>query len=122
MKKALTLYKKEIIMTAALLLAAVFSLVLMNVLKEDGAFAEVTMGGEVIAVYPLSEDGRYTLNEVGNVIVIEDGAVYMESADCPDKTCVLRGKIRYSGESIVCLPNKLSIVIRGADSGPDLVS
>ena len=57
-----------------------------------------------------------------NVLVVENGAIYMASADCPDKTCVLRGKIHLSGESIVCLPHKISVVIRGAGDGPDLVS
>ena len=121
-KKALSLYKKEIIMAAALLFAAVISLVIMNAMREDGAYAEITEDGRLVAVLSLEEDTVYTLAGGQNVLVVENGAIYMASADCPDKTCVLRGKIHLSGESIVCLPHKISVVIRGAGDGPDLVS
>ena len=115
-------YKKEIIMTASLLLFTVISLLILNLTRTDGAYAEVAEGGVVIATYPLDTDGEYLLAGGKNMLVIKDGYAYMTEADCPDRTCVKTGKISKTGESIVCLPNKISVVIRGAGNGPDIIS
>ena len=55
-------------------------------------------------------------------MVIKDGYAYLTYADCPDHTCVKTGKIKYAGQSIICLPNKVAIIVREKDSGVDLVS
>ena len=63
---------------------------------------------------PLSDD---TKKEVPygdghrNVFVIQSGEVWMESADCGDETCVRTGRISRVGESIVCLPHRLTLCI-----------
>ncbi len=115
-------YKKEIIMTAVLLLLAVISLLFINLTRTDGSYAEVAENGAVIAVYPLDKDGEYILADGKNVLVIKDGCAYMASADCPDRTCQKTGKISKIGESIVCLPNKISVVIIGEGDGPDIIT
>ena len=74
-------------------------------------------------MYPLDKDGEYVLNGGTNILVIEDGAAYIREADCPDKTCVRKGKLRYVGQSSVCLPNRLSVTgIGDGAGGVDLVS
>ena len=50
-----------------------------------------------------------------NTLVIEDGAVSVTQADCPDKVCVAQGAIRYNGETIVCLPNRVVVEVTGAE-------
>ena len=61
----------------------------------------------------LKENERVVIdNEYGkNVIIIRDEQVFVESADCPDKTCVKQGKIMKTGQSIVCLPHRLTVTI-----------
>lgn len=44
-----------------------------------------------------------------NSIRIEDHAIYMEYAECPDKTCIHMGTLKSSASPIICLPNKLVI-------------
>ena len=62
--------------------------------------------------YPLWQDTRVTLTYGGtNVLVIEQGRARMESADCPDKVCVHTAPISEVGQTVVCLPRKLVIVI-----------
>ncbi len=80
---------------------------------EDGAYAEVTVNGEVVGRYSLSEDGEYVINGGTNVLVIKDGEAYMKKASCPDRTCVSWGKISHDGETITCLPNRVRIEIYG---------
>ena len=80
-----------------------------------GAYAEVTVNGEIYARYALASDGEFVLNGGTNVLVIESGRAYMRSATCPDKTCVSfhPGGVGEDGETITCLPNRLRVEIVG---------
>ena len=51
-----------------------------------------------------------------NVFQIKDGLVTMEQADCGDHTCVNTGSISQAGQSIVCLPNKITIKIEADEN------
>lgn len=57
-----------------------------------------------------------------NKIVIANGEVWMEEADCPDKLCISQGKISRSGQTIICLPNKVMVTIKGGKSEYDGVA
>lgn len=48
-----------------------------------------------------------------NLIEIGDEKVRVIEADCPDKLDVKQGYISKPGETIVCLPNRLIIEIKG---------
>ena len=89
---------------------------------EEGAGVIVRVDGVEMARYSLSDSGRYELNGGTNILVIEDGAAYMLEADCPDHICVSQGKIRYTGQCITCLPNKLTVTVYGTGQGVELVS
>ena len=45
------------------------------------------------------------------ILVISDGKADMESADCPNQICVHHGAISHTGETIVCLPNRVVIEV-----------
>ena len=53
------------------------------------------------------------LKENLNKICINKGQVYMNHSNCTDKVCMRQGKISKIGESIVCLPNRVFIEIKG---------
>lgn len=44
---------------------------------------------------------------------ISNGAVDVTHADCPNQICVHHSPITRTGESIVCLPNRVVITLRG---------
>lgn len=72
----------------------------------------IEVAGEVYGEYSLYEDRRIEIDELGhNVVVIEDGIVYMESADCPDQVCVEHYAIRSNLGTIVCLPNQVIVYL-----------
>ncbi|MCD7821944.1 MAG: NusG domain II-containing protein [Clostridiales bacterium] len=85
----------------------------------DGLTVTIRQDNEVVATLPLDEDATYAVQgEDGgttNLVVIEDGTVHMEEADCPDQLCVKQGKIRYAGDSLICLPNRVVVEISGED-------
>lgn len=91
--------------------------------KEEGAYVIVRVNGQQVAAYSLLEDGEYSLNGGTNLLCIQDGKAFLTEADCPDHLCVKQGRIDQTGETITCLPNKLTVTVYGAgDNEIDLVS
>ena len=59
---------------------------------------------------PIETEHGYNLIEVG------DNEIRVIEASCPDQIDVKQGYISRIGETIVCLPNKMVIEIKGVDS------
>ena len=81
---------------------------------------EVAVDGEVVMTLPLSEDTEVTISGFDsgeNLLVISDGKAEIESASCPDGVCVRHYAISRDGESIICLPNRVVVTIRGGEKG-----
>ena len=57
-----------------------------------------------------------------NNVEIRDGKIRVESADCPDQTCVNMGWLSSSAMPIVCLPHHLVIEFTDSDGGVDAVT
>ena len=51
-----------------------------------------------------------------NLIEIGDNEIRVIEADCPDKYDVKQGSISRIGETIICLPNRLVIEIKGIET------
>ncbi len=112
----------DVILISGLLLISLVLLSLWLIMREEGGIVTVEIGGEKVAEYSLLIDGEYSLNGGTNILVIENGEAYLSYADCPDHTCVRTGKIKYTGQSISCLPNRLSVTVRSAQDEVDLIS
>ena len=121
-------HRISIIVVASLLLLSLTALIIFSLTRVEGAdvptaAVEITVDGEIVATYSLFDDGTYVLNGGTNAIVIEGARVYMIHSECPDHTCERTGKIKYVGQSIICLPNKLSVTIVGeSEDAVDFVS
>ncbi|MBC8588848.1 NusG domain II-containing protein [Paratissierella segnis] len=63
---------------------------------------------------PLKTEYGYNLIEIG------DEKVRVIEADCPDKIDVKQGYISRIGETIVCLPNKMVIEIKGLEEDTEI--
>ena len=103
----------DIILVAILLLSALSVFIIVEFSKKDGEIVRVSIDGEVVAEYSLSDDGEYILNGGTNILVIEDGRAYMKWADCPRQICVKDGAISRSGERITCLENRVVVEVVG---------
>ena len=117
--------KNDILLIGALLLLALLAWGALRLTKQPGGEAVVTVDGETVAVLPLAEDAELTAGEVqgfSNVVEVAGGRVRVLEADCPDKLCVRQGWISRDGESIVCLPHKLVVTVRGGVQGPDAIA
>ena len=111
-------HKRDLILIGILLLAAsaLFFLFTEKQAGEEGAAAVVTVDGTEIARYPLNRNGTFVLNGGSNTLIVENGEAWISEANCPDKLCMGFGKISKKGEIIVCLPNRLIVVIEGGEA------
>jgi len=112
--------KNDVILIALLLVVALLTAGGMRIRQmnntKDTANVVVTIDGEVYGTYPLSEDRteRIELPDGSyNILIISDGCADVSEASCPDQICVKHNHIRYSKESIVCLPNKVVVTVEG---------
>ena len=116
-------YRFDVIFIAVILLISLLVFIVASLNKKEGDVAVVEINGTVTNEYSLSSDGIFPLNGGTNVLVIEDGTAYINYSSCPDHICEKTKRIRYVGERIVCLPNRISITIQGnTQDGVDLVS
>lgn len=96
--------------------AAVFSVRAKQ--EVGGYYAVITVQGKVYQTVELTgHEGREEIvieTELGkNIIEIVDEKIGMYEADCPDKICYSPEYIGKSGETIVCLPNRVVIEVKG---------
>lgn len=128
--------KKLVRDIALILITLALSTVILLVTRshrEQGAYVVVMVQNREMARYSLAINGIYDINGdnannannanngVINRIEIKDGRVRMLEASCPNHLCIRQGWIRFEGQSIVCLPNKVTVIVRGTDDGFDFV-
>lgn len=85
----------------------------------DNSLASIQVNGKEVETIDLNNfEGTMEFEtEYGfNIISVEDGKIRISKSDCPDQICVLQGNVHKSGETIVCLPNKFVIEIKGDNS------
>lgn len=84
------------------------------VIEVDGEiYADYDMD-EVKGIIPIS-----TPNGGENLVWVQEDLVFMDSANCPDQTCVKQGVIKDGTVPIVCLPHKVIVRIEGGKTGLD---
>ncbi len=101
-----------------LVLLLVGLLVQRRLTRAPGLRAVVEVDGERVAVLDLGEDQTFTTEAPSggwNRIRVEDGAVFVEAADCPDLICVHTGRISEVGGVIACLPHRLIIYVESGE-------
>lgn len=101
---------------AALLLFSSFAMIFMGS-GAGGHIAVITQNNQEIERIDLSKvKDSYTIrvdNPDGgyNMVLVEKGKISVIEASCPDKICVNQGKISDSLKPIVCLPNRVMVLI-----------
>lgn len=117
MKRAKRLSIADIIIVVIIICTALAGVIFITSSTGSGEKVQISVKGEVYKTVSLKSDEKQEIkiNDT-NVLVIENGSAYMQSAECDDKVCVNKGAISLEGESIVCLPNEVVVEII-ADSG-----
>ena len=115
--------RNDIILVLILAVSALLLWLGVSLFSPDGAYAVVTVDGIEKGRYPLHTDTEVRIEsaEGYNILVIQDGMADITEASCPDGLCVRQHKINESGESLVCLPNKVTVTVKGEGEGIDLM-
>ena len=117
--------RNDIILVLALIAAAAAAWGVIEIAGKEGAYASVEIDGAETARDPLDTDTETVIGNRGgsyNLLVIKDGKASVTEASCPDGICVNHRAISRTGETIVCLPNRVVVRIVGADAeAPDVV-
>ena len=119
-------WRNDVIFIVALLAVVAVAGACLYFFRGEGDTVTVSVDGEVIATYPLNKDrveDIHTGKDGLNRLIIKDGKAWVEQASCPDGICAAHKPIYREGESIVCLPNKVVITVKTADTTnePDMV-
>ena len=121
--------RNDIILVAVLLVLVIIGGIYLFVFRSSGNFVRVTVDGKLYNEYLLSQnivEDIYTGNngEHLNRLVIKDGKVFVETANCPDGICSKHRAVFRDGESIICLPHKvvITVVMDETTDAPDAVS
>lgn len=80
--------------------------------KDEENSVTVSVDGKVVAVKDLKNDAVVDLPD-GTQVIVEDRTVRVIHSTCPDHLCEDMGKISSQGEVILCVPNRISVEIRG---------
>ena len=110
--------KNDVILGGGILVIALVLFLVMHLTRnEAGNQIRITVDGTVYGTYSLEKDQVIEVkeNDFYNRIRIQDGAAYMEEANCPDGYCEEQGKISGRTQTIVCLPHKLVVEVLDAD-------
>ena len=105
--------RADFILAGSVLLLAVALFLGIRWFSRGGDVAVVRLDGEEILRLDLSEEKTVTVDET-HTIVVKDGAVAVTAAPCPDQICVRHPKIRREGETIVCLPYRLTVTVEAS--------
>lgn len=108
-----------IIYTLVLTLLVASFFVWGSALGDTGEFAIISINGHEETRLPLSVDAEKTVEGFAGLtctVCIKDRAASVTEADCPDKLCVDHSPISRSGESIVCLPARITVTISGTEA------
>ncbi len=89
----------------------------------NGKSAIISINGKTAAVIPLSKESEhFSVKGADNIFfTVHNGCIYVDSSDCTDKICMKTGKINKCGESIICLPKKVSVTISDSTENADVI-
>ncbi len=99
--------KGDLIVIAVIAALALFFVFLQP--TGEGKQVVIRQDNRIVYEVPLFENAVYELE--GNTVEVRDGKVFMQSASCQNQLCTHHQKIDSIGETIVCLPNRVSITV-----------
>ena len=107
--------RKDFVLLIVLLVGCGMIFLGFFLFKKEGNKAIVQQNGKIIMELSLENTGTYVIEDGDyyNKLVIKDGAIYVEDANCRDLVCVHHGTISKANETITCLPHKLIVYVVG---------
>ena len=107
----------DILLIVGILILAVAGLFAWKKLETPGAYVDIMIDGDSVKTLQLDQDTSYEVKQQAgvNTVVVQDGNVTVQDADCPDKICVHQKAVSAENETIVCLPNKIVVTVTNSN-------
>ncbi len=84
--------------------------------------AQIYYNGEsysTVNLYEIKESRQLT---VGNcTLLLENDGVTFLASDCEDRLCINRGKLKKAGDTMACVPERVSVVLKAEKNEADAV-
>lgn len=92
-------------------------------IQQERRYLLVTFDAEGNAAVQSGVDFELSIPETGayNLLCVTADGVQMMQADCRDQICVHHRKIVRQGESIICLPHRLTAEVRGGKTDAEVL-
>lgn len=115
------LFKKSDFLIIAICLLVALIIFLPSVFSSDDTLtAVIAVDGKTVREIVLTDSTDETL-EINNTIIKAQGrSICFHESSCPDKTCVRTGKLDSAGDSSACVPNRVSVYIKGEKNSNDI--
>lgn len=112
-KKEKIISMRDIILLASVVLVALIALIVMKLNTTDKQLVKVMVDGKLVHEMSILVDETYVVSQGDktNTVIVENGKVRVEEASCPDKICEKHVPISMTGETIICLPNKVVVEV-----------
>jgi hypothetical protein len=89
-----------------------------------GDTAKILIPGKPAQVISLKKDKVYKIHgrQGTSTLAVEDGRIRFVDSPCASKQCVLSGWLAENGDFTACLPNRVSVVVAGANPRYDTIN
>ena len=90
----------------------------------QGQYLKIQMGKKEIGSFSLNQNIIKTIEgPIGKTeVIIDAGKVRISKSPCTKKYCIHQGWINKANQTIVCIPNQISISIVGVKRGYDTIN
>ena len=106
--------KGELLIIVLVLAVAFIVHVIITRSPHENIYAIISVRNHPDIRLELAENAQFTLPQNPNIhFTVEGGSIAFTASDCPDQICVRMGFLNRPGQSAACLPNLVSLTIRG---------
>lgn len=108
--------RADVIVIVCVLLISLL-LFVPNFFNKDELIAQIYVDGEIADEINLDKvENEYTVSPKEDIeIRIANGEIGFTHAPCRDKLCIRSGTLTSKGQTAACLPEKVVVIIKGAD-------
>ena len=116
--------KSDIVLAVALIVIGLALSYFLSFGQDAGSKLLITCDGEKFGSYHLYEDREVVIERDNHInkVTIKDGIVSMSFSNCHGQDCIHQGEISKTGETIICLPNKVVLEITGKKAEYDSIA
>ena len=111
------LFRRADVIVIVCVLLISFLLFVPNFFNKDELIAQIYVDGEIADEINLDKvENEYTVSPKEDIeIRIANGEIGFTHAPCRDKLCIRSGTLTSKGQTAACLPEKVVVIIKGAD-------